>query len=147
MESIKIAPFKLTMAELASRIQGAKLVGYGEQVVSGLVHPVEVESPEQISLLMSEGALQLLERGKIRCAVVGTDLHTSHPELLGSLEAYIYVDRPRHALGEVSRIFPRQRRPGPGIHPTAFVEEGAEVAAQIRRGEALPRFLSADREA
>lgn len=129
MESIKMAPFKLTMAELVSRISGAALVGSGEHVVSGLVHPIEVESPEQISLLMSEGALQLLGRGRIRCAVVGSDLHESHGELLATLEAYIHVSRPRHALGEVSRIFPRQRRPEPGIHPTAFVEEGAEVAA------------------
>ena len=116
------------MAELAARIPGAVLVGSGEHEVSGLVHPAQVESPEQISLLMSEGALKLIGRGKIRCAVVGSDLHASHGELLGTIDAYLYVDRPRYALGAVSRVFPRQRRPEPGVHPTAVIEEGAEVS-------------------
>jgi UDP-3-O-[3-hydroxymyristoyl] glucosamine N-acyltransferase len=129
METTNTACSSLTMAELAARISGAQLVGSGEHRVSALVHPAEVKSPEQICLLMSAGALQLLERGIIRCAVVGSDLFESHQEVLGSLDACIHVARPRHALGAISRLFPRQRRPEPGIHPTAFVEEGAQVAA------------------
>jgi len=118
----------LTLAELASRIPGAELVGSPDHRVDRLVHPAEVASSEEISLLMSEGALQLLQLGKIQCAIVGSDLHANYGDQLAGLAGYLHVERPRHALGEVSRIFPRLRRPGAGVHPTAFVDETAAVS-------------------
>jgi len=122
------------MGDLAERIPGSTLVGASDHMVARLVHPAQVEAPEDISLLMSEGALQLLAKGKIRCAVVGTDLHESHGEVLSGLDAYLHVSRPRHALGEVSRIFPRLHMPAAGVHPTAVVEEGAEVDSSASVG-------------
>ncbi len=114
------------MASLARDVSGAELVGDGDAVVRRMVHPSEASREGDLAFLMAAGAIPR-DLGDCRCAIVARELAADRPELLDRFAACVLVDRPRHALVVLSRVFARRRQTPAGIHPSAVVEEGAEI--------------------
>ena len=115
-----------SMEDLAARISGAELAGNPAHRVSRFVHPNDVSGPGDLSLVMSSDLRRTLGKHH-HCAVVDRELVESDPSLVEEFESCLIVERPRYVLAELTRLFPRQPKPAPGIHPTAVIEDGAEI--------------------
>ena len=106
----------LTMQDMADRVPDSKILGDKDHPIKRFVHPSEVTEASDLCLLMSPPALGYLqaEESKHRCAVVDRRIAESpeHTTILGRLDAYLVVDRPRYALACLSPMF-RQRSPAP----------------------------------
>ena len=122
----------VAMADPASQIHGGVLHENGQHRVQRFVHPAEVENPDDLCLLMSSSAIRSLQESESnqRCAIVARELADcpDSRELLTSLKAYIVVERPRYALALIGSLFSTRPRTTPGIHPTAIIEDGAQIA-------------------
>ncbi|MGI9239760.1 MAG: UDP-3-O-(3-hydroxymyristoyl)glucosamine N-acyltransferase [Verrucomicrobiales bacterium] len=127
-----------TMLDLAERVPDGEIKGDNHHRVKRLVHPAEVETSEDLCLLMSPAALNFLsaEGAKHACAIVDRCLaeDANLREALGGLSSYLVVDRPRYALAKLSPLFRRQPEPPRGIHPTASIEDGAIIGENISVG-------------
>ncbi len=121
-------PPHLTIAEIASRIPDALLAGDSSLTVNRFVHPLEWRSPDDLTLILGESALAVIDAGA-RCAIISKQIADSNPAQIAHLGAAIVIPRPRHALALVTPLFPRSPAadPPPGIHPSAVVEDGAEI--------------------
>lgn len=122
-----------SMAEIAGRAADGELLGNPQHRVMRLVHPGDVSGPEDLILVLSAKILPLL--GDTRCcAIVDRPLVEAGPDLVSRFESCLVSNRPRIVLGRVSQMFPRCRRPAAGIHPTAVIEEGAQIAEDCSIG-------------
>ena len=132
------SPPNLTIQQLSDRVPGAKLCGNALHTIKRFVHPAEVESGEDLSLIMSPGALQLLaaEDSKHRCAMIAKELvdHEDTAAAITKLDAYFLVDRPRYALARITDLFSKRVQPDRQIHPSAVIEEGAKIGAECSIG-------------
>jgi len=126
------------MLDLAARVPDCEVRGDGQHRVDRLVHPAEVSGPGDLCLLMSVGALGFLEAdgSQHACAIVDRQLIDTNgsSNLLGRLQSYLVVDRPRYALACLSPLFRRQPQPAAGVHPSAVVEAGAVLGDGVSVG-------------
>lgn len=113
-----------TLAELAQAIHGT-VVGDDTTIVAQLVHPRMISKPTDLALIIDPDAVQLLHlhQETVQAAVVAEGIPI--PE--GLLKGYITVQRPRVALAVLLNIFNTPPHHYPGIHPTALVDESAQV--------------------
>ncbi|MEH6386883.1 MAG: UDP-3-O-(3-hydroxymyristoyl)glucosamine N-acyltransferase [Pseudomonas profundi] len=109
----------VTLARLAEKL-GARLVGNGEKVIHGLA-TLQDAGPGQLSFLANSRYRKML----------GTT--GAEAVLLKEVDAADYagnalvVDDPYLAYARISHHFDPKPRRAPGIHPSAFVAEDAQV--------------------
>jgi len=117
-----------TVAELAAAL-GAAFEGDGEIRVAGLVHP-GMAAPDRLVMASTPDFLSQITPGSARAALVaqGADWRAA------GLDAAIMAPRPRYAMAHVTAAFAQYDALAPGIHPSAMVEPGAEIGADVRVG-------------
>lgn len=120
------------MAERLSEIAAAldaRLEGDGTIPVSGAAEPGEA-GPADLALAMQPAYAERLSQGRARAAILwpGADWRA-----LG-LEAALFVDRPRLAMAHLTRRLDPGPEIAPGRHPTAVVDDSAEIGADAAIG-------------
>ncbi len=86
--------------------------------------------PTDLAMAMSPKYAEALETGAARAAVLwdGADW-----KALG-LEAAIFVQRPRMAMAGITAMLDRGQGIAPGIHPSAVIDETAEIGVDVSVG-------------
>lgn len=117
-----------TIAEIAAALR-AEAAGDLTLTVTHAAEP-GAAGADALALAMSPSFLGDLSPGGARAAVVppGTDWAA-----LG-LRAVIFAPRARLALSRLTGLMADDRAFGPGIHPSAVIEEGADIAADATIG-------------
>ena len=125
----------VTIADIGARLPEAILAGDTSLQVERMVHPLDWRGPADLPLILGAPALQVIDAGA-RCAVVAKEVADAAPEKIEQLGAAVIVERARHALAFLTPMFPRtpDATPAEGIHPTAVIEEGAEIGENCRIG-------------
>jgi UDP-3-O-[3-hydroxymyristoyl] glucosamine N-acyltransferase len=118
----------MNLSEIAKALP-AELSGDGSVEVTGLVHPADATGDRDLALALSPDAAAALKETRARAAVVrsGMDAPPKLPLLL-------YSGHERLALAILSSLFRRAPQQPPGIHPSAVVARGANIAADASLG-------------
>ncbi len=122
-------PAPYAFSEIAETL-GANVQGDGSLNVTRLMHPLEANRPDDLIFIMDPGLAARLNESPVRCAVLAEGIEP--PE--GSLDAWFHVKRARFALAILMDLFEREPHAPPGMHPTAVVEEGAEIGEGVSIG-------------
>jgi UDP-3-O-[3-hydroxymyristoyl] glucosamine N-acyltransferase len=119
----------MTLADVANAVD-ARLVGDGNLPVRQLVHPRQVQSPEDMAFILDPSAITALQNSPVVAAVVpeGVDL----PD--GVFKGYLAVKRPRVALAKLLDLFNKPVHAQTGIHPSAVVHSTAKVSSSASVG-------------
>lgn len=118
----------ITASELAQAL-GASLEGDGSRVLTGLAALNEA-GPSDVSFLANDKYKPQLDTTEAGCVVVAADEAVGREDL-----TLLRVENPSRAFSAViERFRPEPPRPAPGIHPTAVIEAGAEIARDARIG-------------
>ncbi len=110
-----------------AKILDAEVVGDGAFEIARVVHPSEATSPSDLALAMNKEMLAALEGSVSRIAVLGDD--TALPE--GRLDGYVLVTRGRYAMAGLTKAFDKPVHAPSGIHPSAVVEETANLGNDV----------------
>ncbi|MQX37326.1 UDP-3-O-(3-hydroxymyristoyl)glucosamine N-acyltransferase [Roseospira navarrensis] len=121
----------MTAAELAALLN-ATLHGDGTRPAVRPCHPREARAADDIAVAMDPDLLPLLADCRARVAVVAADAVDRVPE--GAVDAVLAVGRPRLAMAGLTAAFAGPPPVGPGIHPTAVIEDGAVLGADVAVG-------------
>lgn len=121
-------PNTYTMEALAKALDG-RLDGDAGYKVVRTVHPADECKSGDLALAMEPGLLPLLKQSKAEVAIVGEGA-----EVPANLKATIFVGRSRYAMSKLTALFEKKLPACDGIHPSAFVEEGAEIAEGVSIG-------------
>lgn len=121
----------LTLDEIARAI-GGTVSGEGDFVVTALRHPLEASHVDDLVILLDPGLVPRLPESPVRVAVLGEGDGWEPPP--GSLDGWIRVDKPRFALAALIDLFTPPFHAPPGVHPSAVVEEGAELGEGVSIG-------------
>ncbi|MGC9372439.1 MAG: UDP-3-O-(3-hydroxymyristoyl)glucosamine N-acyltransferase [Thermovirgaceae bacterium] len=108
---------RITLGELAERIGSSRVVGNPDRPLLGVQLPGG-KSPDRITALWQKQMLKDLDE----------DIPVIVPP--GWMEGgrdRIEMDDPQLAFAKALGFFAEDKRPAPGIHPTAWVSESAEV--------------------
>ncbi|HYA75155.1 MAG TPA: UDP-3-O-(3-hydroxymyristoyl)glucosamine N-acyltransferase [Roseiarcus sp.] len=119
-------PPTYTTRALAEALNG-ELVGDGQIPITRLAHPADVRDPGDLALAMDIKLLPLLEKRSARAAVVSRGAQLAP----GLVEAAIVVDRPRLALAKLTGLFAVPVPVNKGVHPSAVIEPGAKLGANV----------------
>ena len=122
-------PAPYAFSEIAETL-GGDVQGDSSLTVARLMHPLEANRPDDLIFIMDPGLAARLNDSPVRCAVLAEGIDP--PE--GSLDAWFHVKRARFALAILMDLFEREPHAPPGIHPTAVVEEGAEIGEGVSVG-------------
>ncbi|MEM7146086.1 MAG: UDP-3-O-(3-hydroxymyristoyl)glucosamine N-acyltransferase, partial [Verrucomicrobiota bacterium] len=120
----------VTLDQLASEIPSSRVQGDGSISVERFIAPNEIQSATDLPLVTSPyvaDALLAAPQLPIQAAVVSEDAAERLPALLERLQGVLVVERPRFALVALNRIFAPPPYADPGINPSAFVHESAQV--------------------
>ena len=117
----------LTVENLAKAL-GGTFEGEGSLTITHPAHPNEASASGAIAVATSAEFVEKLSDAQAAILAAGTDWRA-----LG-LKAAIYVERPRYALSGVTAAFAPETDLKPGIHPSAVVEEGAELGDGVSLG-------------
>lgn len=112
-----------------ARATGLTLLGDGSLIVRGPAEPC-VAGEDDLALAMNPAYADALRTSRARAAVVweGADWQE-----LG-LDAALVARQPRLALVDITAHFQHPPDVEPGIHPTAVIEDGAEIGDDARIG-------------
>lgn len=120
------------LAELAECIEG-ELRGDGEVTITGVGH-LEDASEGEITFADGPGVQSLADASRASALIVPPEVEVSH-------KPFIVTEDPRLAFSKVLELFAPDRRPEPGVHPTAVVGrnvslgENASVGANAYVGD------------
>lgn len=116
-----------TLAEIAQALDGT-LVGDGSLLVDRVAHPADVRGPRDLVLAVDKSLIPLLEKTPACAALLpeGADK--------GSLQGAVLVGRGRFAMAKLTNLFFEPVHVAPGIHPSAVIEEGAEIGEGVTIG-------------
>lgn len=117
-----------TIGQLAADL-GLKAAGDLGLVVCGAAEPADAQG-DQLALAMEPRYAADLERSRALAAIVWQQADW---QALG-LKAAIFAPRARLALAGVTRSFDRPPEIEPGIHPTAVIGAGAQIAPDAAIG-------------
>ena len=111
---------------------GAEAAGDLDLEICGVAEPGSA-GPRDLALAMEAGFAEALSDGDARAAVLweGADWQAM------GLSAAIFAPRSRYVLSGVTRVFEREIAIAPGIHPSAVIEDGAEIG----EGAAIGPFV------
>ena len=113
---------ELTIAEVA-RIAGGEVEGDGSLVVRG-VKPLDEAGPDELSFVAEARYFPYIASSRAGAVLVARGADAPLREGM----SVVRVDDPRRALAAVLPALYPEERPAPGVHPTAVVGPGAEVA-------------------
>ncbi len=116
---------KKSVEELA-RLFGGKVIGDGAKKISGVASADQV-GPEQMTFAENEIFLKTAEARNAGVIVVPASIPTSSCTL-------IQVPNPRVAFAKSLDLFFPLQKPEPGIHETAVIAEGAQIAESASIG-------------
>ena len=119
----------MLLADLAHKL-GTQVVGDGQATIRRPVHPDAATSPSDIAMALAPELVDRLAASPARQAVVLAG--SAVPD--GAVDGYIPVWHPPSAMATVTDAFRRAPPVPVGIHPTAFVEPGAGIAADAAIG-------------
>jgi UDP-3-O-[3-hydroxymyristoyl] glucosamine N-acyltransferase len=108
----------------------ARLIGDGNIMIARVAHPADVENEHDLALAVDKKLISLLADSGARAAVVS---HEADLEL-GLMDACIVVNRPRLAMAKLTNLFAERVPLAAGIHPTAVIEDGAQLGENISVG-------------
>jgi UDP-3-O-[3-hydroxymyristoyl] glucosamine N-acyltransferase len=108
----------------------AKLIGDGNILIERIAHPADVQGERDLVLAVDGKLLSLLSDSDARAAVISREAELEP----GFMDACIVVDRPRLAMAKLTALFEEQVAFEPGIHPTAIIEDGAQLGENISIG-------------
>ncbi len=111
------------MAFIADAI-GGELCGDGEYRVDRLVTPEQATSPMDLLMAHSADAVGGLAASPARAAVVVRGASVPN----GTLDAWVLVGHHRLALARLARLFQPSVSQASGVHPSAVVEAGVDIA-------------------
>lgn len=117
-----------TIAQIAEAL-GADAVGDVSLVIARAAEPQSAGETD-LALAMNPKYAEALAQGSARAAMLweGADW-----QALG-LRAAILPSRPRYAMSGLTRLLDRGQGFGEGIHPSAIIDEKAELAADVSVG-------------
>lgn len=118
-----------TTQKIAEALDG-ELIGKGDIVIERVSHPADVRGERDLALAMDSKLLPLLDKTSARAVVVSNDAKFEP----GFMDACIVVSRPRLAMAKLTTLFAEETSVPPGIHPTAIVEDGAKIGANVTLG-------------
>ena len=113
-----------TLGWIASEL-GGELLGDPEIEIRRVVHPSYAESEHDIALVYSAAVAPIAKERAVQTALV--PLSPDVPEIPNRIK----VKRPRVSLARLLEIFARPPFVASGIHPAAFIDPTAEVAADV----------------
>ncbi len=122
-------PAPYVFSEIAESL-GAEVLGDGALTVARLVHPLEASKTDDLVFIMDPALALRLGESPVRCAVLAEGIEPPP----GSLDAWFHVKRARFALAILMDLFERMPHAPAGTHPTAVVEEGAEIGNGVSIG-------------
>lgn len=114
-----------SLAELARRV-GGEVIGDSQRVVDR-IWPLDDAGPGDLSFVADHRHLETARQSGAGALVVAR----SAPELQGN---QIRVEDPARAIAVLLDLFHPPSRVTPGVHPTAVVDGGAEVAPSASIG-------------
>lgn len=112
------------LSELAELLEGT---AYGDEVTITGVGTLEQAAPGQIVFLDNSGLLERGEQSQASALIVPPDVTEGRKPL-------IVTEDPRLAFSRALEIFAPAQRRYPGIHPSAVVEEGVTLGANVSIG-------------
>jgi len=115
----------ISLGEIARRL-GGELLGDPEIRVRG-VGPIQEAGPDQISFLANPKYARLLFTTRAAAVLVKTPAP-------GVRSAQIRVDEPYYAFSQAVRLFHPERRPPPGVHPSAQIGPGVRLGSGVYIG-------------
>ncbi len=119
---------ELTVAE-AARVAGGEVEGDASRVVSG-VAPLDDAGPGDLSFVANPKYFPYIQSTRAGALLAP---RTGAPELPGGVPV-VRVDDPHRALRLLLPLLYPERRPAPGIHPTASIGAGVEVGPDASVG-------------
>jgi UDP-3-O-[3-hydroxymyristoyl] glucosamine N-acyltransferase len=120
---------ELTIAEVARIAEGQVERGDPAQVVRG-VAPLDEALPHHLSFVAEARYHPYIQASRAGAVLVARGAAIELPEGM----AAIRVDDPRRALARILPALHPEPAPAPGVHPTAVVGEGAQIAASASVG-------------
>lgn len=117
-----------SLSEIAESI-GAEIVGDADQRIGGIVPPGGKPGPEDLVVAFSPGAERAVAGQPLAAVLV--EAAQERPE---GPRAYLVCRRGRVAFALLLQFFERGRFVAPGIHPSAVVDESAEIGAEVSIG-------------
>ena len=122
---------RFRLAELAERL-GARVVGDGERTVGG-VASLRDAGADELSFLTGARHRREAERSRAGALLVGAAIDGLDRLARGG-RPLVVVDDPERARNRALALFHPAEPPAAGVHPTAVVEEGAEVSPEASVG-------------
>lgn len=119
----------MKLREIAE-IMEAELVGDGAIEIARVVHPSEANSPTDLALAMNREMVAALEGSASRVAVLSDD--TDLPK--DRLDGYVLVQPGRYAMAGLMGVFSKPVHAHAGVHPSAVIEDGAEIGEGVSIG-------------
>lgn len=116
-----------TLADVAQAL-GVEVLGDGGLSIRGLSEP-GAAGPDDLALAMSPKHAAALQAGAAQAAVVWAGCDWQGLGLKGAL----VVARPRRAMADLTRTFDQPDTAG-GIHPSAVVDDTAQLGADVSLG-------------
>lgn len=117
-----------TVKQIAEAI-GAAHFGEGELIVSGVSEPAQA-TDRDIALAMKPEYAEQISQGAAQVAFLWPDADWRS----FGLKAAIVAPRPRYALSGLSAMMDRGQSFPQGIHPTAYVDQSAEIGQNVSIG-------------
>ncbi len=118
-----------TTKAIAEALDG-QLIGKGDLIIARVKHPADVQSEQDLALAMDTKLEPLLAHTAAKAVVLAKDSKFD----TGLVDACIMVSRPRVAMAKLTSLFAEQVTVPAGIHPTAIIEDGAKVEANVTIG-------------
>ncbi|HBU54639.1 MAG TPA: UDP-3-O-(3-hydroxymyristoyl)glucosamine N-acyltransferase, partial [Sulfitobacter sp.] len=117
-----------TIQQIADAL-GLPAVGDTSISIAKLAEPADA-GPDDLALAMSPKYAQSLSDGSARAAMLWPDADWQEM----GLKAAILPDRPRFAMSGLTRMMDPGQGFGAGIHPSAVIDETAELAEDVSVG-------------
>ena len=117
-----------TVKEIAAAL-GAEAFGDTDLIIARAAEPQDA-GPQDLALAVDEKYQGALGQGNALVAMLwpGADWQS-----LG-LKAAIFAPRPRYAMASLTKMLDRGQGFAPGIHPTAVIDETAQLGANVSVG-------------
>jgi UDP-3-O-[3-hydroxymyristoyl] glucosamine N-acyltransferase len=109
-----------TVQQLADLV-GGEVVGDGSKPVAG-VASVERAGPTDLTFVMNERYAQRLGRRQVGACLIGPQI-----DLQSNGTSFIRVPSPELAFSQLLEVFHPEKRPPPGVHPTARLGQGTTI--------------------
>ena len=117
-----------TISEIAASL-GADVLGDGSLEIDGVAEPAEA-GPRQIALAMKPAYAEALPQGGARAALVWADADWQG----FGLAAAIVAPRPRYVMSGLTSLFDPGQGWGAGIHPSAVIDDTADLGEGVSVG-------------